>query len=149
MANDPKDVVKQWYGKVGSRDWEGMRELMAPDFKNHYPPSIEEEPLDRDELIDFFQHFEWWINIRDIFSEGNKVAVRAKITNKQVKELDGLPPSDEKRSVPGAVIWRVEEGQVAEAWAFPDSHGTFQQMGLTFPRILVTLPKILLRKLLP
>lgn len=149
MTDDPKDVVKGWYGMVSSQDWEGMRELMTPDFKNHYPPSIEEEPMDREELIDFFQHFEWWLNIRDIFSEGNKVAVRAQITNKQVKELEGLPPSDEKRSVPGVVIWRVEGNRVAESWAFPDTHRTLEHLGLTFPQILVTIPKIVLRKLLP
>lgn len=148
MTTENQDTVKQWYGKVGSGDWEGMRELMTPDFKNHYPPSFEPEPLGREELIEFFQHFEWWLNIRDIFSDGDKVAIRAKITNKQIKEIEGLPPRDEKISVEGTVIWRVEDGKVAEAWAFPDTHGLLQQMGLTFPQMLWTLPRILVRKLL-
>lgn len=89
------------------------------------------------------------MNIRDIFSAGDKVTVRLTITNRQVKEFEGLPPSDPKQSVEGAVIWRVEDGKVAESWAFPDTHGLLDELGLTFPQLLWTIPRVLLRKLLP
>lgn len=144
---EAENTVKRWYGAVGAGEWDAMRKLMTPDFKNHYPPSFEDEPLGREELIEFFKHFEWQLRIRDIFSDGNKVAVRVTITSKQVRELEGMPPSDDEMSVEGTVIWRVEDGQVAEAWAFPDTHALMQQMGLTFPGILWRLPRILWNKL--
>lgn len=149
MTTEAQNVVKRWYGAVGAGDWERMRNLMTEDFQNHYPPSIEEEPMSREELIEFFQHFEWWANIHDLFSDSNKVAVRLSITNKQVKEFERLPPGDEKRSVEGLVMWRVENGKVAEAWAFPDTHSFMEQLGLTSPTILWTVPQVLVRKLLP
>lgn len=58
MTTESQNVVKRWYGAGGSGDWERMRDLMTEDFRNRYPPSFQSEPMDRDELVEFFQHFE-------------------------------------------------------------------------------------------
>jgi hypothetical protein len=43
----------------------------------------------------------------------------------------------------------VEDGKIAEIWSAPDSYDFMDQLGVTFPNLLITLPKVLVRKLLP
>lgn len=149
MTEANKEVVKQYSQFVEQREWDALREHVTADFVVHEPRSLAEEPADIEEHIEMVKPFEWRIEVRDIISDGDKVATREQLHATQVEEFQGLPPGEIELSVSSILIWRIEDGKVAEVWSSPDSHEMFDQMGVTFPQILLTVPKALLRKVLP
>lgn len=149
MAEDVEAVVRRYSELVEERDWDGLREHVTDDFVVHEPESIDSEPHDIEGHIEVLKAFEWRIEVKDIFSSGNKVASREVIYGTQINEFEGLPPSGEEISASSILIWEVEDGKVSEVWSSPDSHTFLEGLGLTFPQILLTLPKVLVRKVLP
>lgn len=149
MTEENKAIVEQYSEYVQEREWNQLRGHVTEDFVVHEPRSLEPDPVDIEEHIEALKPFDWHIEIKDIFSEGNKVATREVLYATQIEEYQGLPPSDEQLSATSILIWRIEDGKVAEVWSSPDSHEMLDQLGVTFPEILVTIPKILLRKILP
>lgn len=149
MTEENEALVKQYSETVQRRDWEGLRELVTDDFVVHEPESIEEGPTDIEGHIEALKPFEWRIEIEDIFSQGDKVATREVLYATQIDEFQGLPPSDEEISTTSILVWRIEDGQVAEVWSSPDTYTMMDELGVTFPGILVTMPKVLVRKVLP
>lgn len=149
MTEENEALVRQYSETVQQRNWEGLREIVTSDFVVHEPQSIESEPVDIDGHIETLKPFEWRIEVKDIFSQGDKVATREVIYATQIEEFQGLPPSDKEMSTTSILIWRIEDGKVAEVWSSPDSYDFMDQLGMTFPQILLTLPKVLLRKVLP
>lgn len=149
MTEDAEAVVRQYSDTVERQDWDGLRELVTDDFVIHEPESIDPEPQDFDDHLEVLKAFEWRIEQHDVFSDGDKVASRETLYAVQIEEFEGLPPSDTELSVTSILIWRIEDGKIAEVWSSPDSYEFMDQMGATFPQILVTIPKVLIRKLLP
>lgn len=149
MTEDPEAVVKQYSEYVEQRDWDGLRDHVTEDFVAHEPRSLESEPIDIEDHIDAVKPFEWHFEIKDIFSEGDKVVTREVLHGTQVEEFQGLPPSDTEITTTSILIWRIEDGRIAEMWSSPDTYDMLDQFGVTFPQILVTLPTMLVRKLLP
>lgn len=149
MTEENEALVQQFAAFVQQRDWDGLRGIVTDDFVVHEPPSIEPEPSDIEKHIESLKPFEWRIEFKEIFSQGDKVATREVLSATQVEEFQGLPPSDKELSTTALLIWHIEDGKVAEVWSYPDTHDLLDQLGATFPQILVTLPKVLVRKLLP
>lgn len=149
MTEENETLVRQYSYTVEQRDWDGLRELMADDFVSHEPPSISEEPLDVEHMIETLKPFEWRIELKDIFSKDDKVVTREVIHATQIEEFQGLSPSGKELSTTSILIWRIEDGKIVEVWSAPDTYDFMDQLGVTFPKILVTLPKMLVRKLLP
>lgn len=149
MTEEAEATVRQYSAFVEQRNWDGLRAHVTDDFVVHEPESLDSEPHDIEDHIEFLKPFEWRFELQDIFSSGNKVATREVIHGTQIDEFEGLPPSGEELSGSAILIWKVEDGRVSELWSSPDSHAFLEELGLTFPRILITLPKVLVRKLLP
>lgn len=149
MTEENEELVKQYSETVKQRDWDALRNLMTDDFVSHEPPSIAEEPLDIEHMIETLKPFEWRFELKDIFSDGDRVATREVIYATQIEAFQGLPPREEELSTTSILIWRIEDGKIAEVWSAPDTYDFMDQLGVTFPKVLVTLPKILVRKLLP
>jgi steroid delta-isomerase-like uncharacterized protein len=149
MSEETEEIVKQYSQTVEQRDWDALRELMTDDFVSHEPPSVSESPLDIEDMIETIKPFEWRFELKDIFSDGDKVVTREVMHATQIDEFQGLPPSGKELSTRTILIWRIEDGKIAEVWSAPDSYDFMDQLGVTFPQILVTVPKMLVRKLLP
>lgn len=149
MSKANEEIVKQYSQLVEQRDWDALRELMAEDFVSHEPASVSEEPLDTEGMIETMKPFEWRFELQDIISDGDKVVTREVMHGTQIEEFEGLPPSGEEITTTTILIWRVEDGKIAELWSSPDTYAMMDQLGMRFPGILLTLPKVLVRKLLP
>lgn len=65
-----------------------------------------------------------------ILAEDDKVAIRWRAQGTNDGPFQGRPASGKSVSFTGAIIYRVEQGQIVEAWAQPDRLGLMQQMGL-------------------
>jgi predicted ester cyclase len=130
MTEENEALVKQYSETVHQRDWDALRDLMTPDFVSHEPPSVSEEPLDVEAMIETFEPFEWRFELKDIFSQGDKVATREVIYATQIDEFQSLPPSDKEMSTTSLLIWRIEDGKIAEAWPQMDTFGMLRQLGV-------------------
>jgi C-1 hydroxylase len=68
------------------------------------------------------------IEIEFMLAEGNKVDVHFTFTAKHTGEFAGIPPKGNAIRLPAIATFRVENGQLAEAWEIFDSGSLFQQM---------------------
>ena len=65
-----------------------------------------------------------------ILAEDDKVAIRWRAQGTNDGPFQGHPASGKRVSFTGAIIYRVEQNRIVEAWAQPDRLGLMQQMGL-------------------
>ncbi len=73
------------------------------------------------------------ITIDDIIAEGNKVALRTSYVGTHTGALGQIPPTGKPIKMTGNIIFRFEDGRVAEAWSFADMLGLMQQIGAASP----------------
>jgi len=69
----------------------------------------------------------------DTISQGNKVVLRWRIEGTHTGEFLGVPASGNKISLDVTEIFRVENGQLMEAWDQWDRLGLMEQIGGTWP----------------
>lgn len=117
--------------------WDGdldiVDELVAADYTNHNsmvpdaPPGPEGFKRNVSALLTAFPDIEF--SIEDIIAEGDRVVFRAEGRGTHEGELMGIEPTGREITLSGIVIFRVEDGQVAERWAQYDTLGMLRQMG--------------------
>ncbi len=71
--------------------------------------------------------------VLDTISEGNKVVLRWRIEGTHTGEFLGVPASGNTITLDVTEIFRVENGQLVEAWDQWDRLGLMQQIGGTWP----------------
>jgi predicted ester cyclase len=115
---------------INEKKLETIDEIYDPSIVDHdplpgAPPGIEGVKYSIGGLIDGFPDLQ--VAIEDISAFGNFVAVHNTWTGTQTGRLLGLPPSGRAATFTGVVIWRLENGQIAERWALVDF---VQQLGV-------------------
>jgi predicted ester cyclase len=65
------------------------------------------------------------LTIHDIFSGGDKVAVRFAHGGTHRGELIGVPPSNRTVTIRGIEIYRLSDGKIAEYWGELDASDVF------------------------
>jgi steroid delta-isomerase-like uncharacterized protein len=68
--------------------------------------------------------------ILDIFSAGDRVAMRWVARGTHQGELLGAAPSGKAISINGINLYRVAEGRLAEVWQLADLAGLLRQLGI-------------------
>lgn len=68
--------------------------------------------------------------IEDIVAEGDRVVIRKVWTGTHDGPFMGVAPTGKKIRFEGIVIWRIEDGKLAERWAQIDRLGLMQQLGV-------------------
>jgi steroid delta-isomerase-like uncharacterized protein len=68
-------------------------------------------------------------SVDEVISEGNKVALRWTIRGTHTGELLGIPASNKSITLPITEVFRVENGQLAEAWDRYDRLHLMEQIG--------------------
>jgi len=71
--------------------------------------------------------------VLDTISEGDKVVLRWRIEGTHTGDFLGVPPSGNNITLDVTEIFRVENGQLVEAWDQWDRLGLMQQIGGTWP----------------
>ncbi|MEW5829346.1 MAG: ester cyclase [Chloroflexota bacterium] len=70
------------------------------------------------------------IIVDDVIAGDGRVAVRHRLRGTHLAELQGIPPTGKPVEAGGIVIFRIENGRIAEAWLNADMMGMMQQMGV-------------------
>ena len=74
------------------------------------------------------------LTLDDIVAEGDKVSVRTTFRGTQDGKFRDIDPTGKNVSVARFIIFRLENGKLAEGWFLGDSLGTFQQLGVDLPK---------------
>jgi steroid delta-isomerase-like uncharacterized protein len=131
MSEMNKSLAVQTMEALHRRDLEGVRANMAADARLYgWAP----EPLDAEghkafmsTLLTAFPDSKFLID--DVIAEGNRVAIRHRLQGTHQAELQGIPATGRQVEVGAIVIFRIENGMVAEAWLNADIMGMMQQLG--------------------
>jgi len=65
----------------------------------------------------------------DVIAEGDKVVVRATFRGTHQGEFAGIAATDIEVEIPLILIYRIEDGKIAEHWMQADVMGLMQQLG--------------------
>lgn len=128
-----KDLVREFHSGIWAGDLELFEERVADDYVGHDPnvPGELHGPTEFREYIGGLQAAMSDIDhtIEDLFGEGDRVVVRGQLTARHTDEMMGISPTDREVSVDETIIYRIEDGTVAETWAAVDRLGMLEQLG--------------------
>jgi steroid delta-isomerase-like uncharacterized protein len=71
------------------------------------------------------------VTVEDIVCEGDKVVVRNTWRGADKGGFGGMPPTGKSVVIEGIVMWRIENGKLAERWAVLDYRGLMRQLSAT------------------
>lgn len=99
------------------------------------PTSLQEEFIaDSDQALkDHIDMFEaafplYELVIDDMIAEGDRVAVRATFRGTQQGDFAGIPATNREVEIPVFLIYRIENGLIAEHWMQADVMGLIEQL---------------------
>ena len=113
-------------------------ELIAPGMVDHARPIAARNPdlvPKGSTPIKFFVHrfFESFPDVKwtteNVIEEGDRVMARIIATGTHQGEFEGIPPTGKRMEIAGLVIFRIENGMIAERWGEIDTLGLLQQLG--------------------
>ena len=135
VSTDNIDVVRRLEEAYNTQDLDVLDELIADDFVAHTPGS-DQIPPGREGIKAAHQMSmgafpDRQVEIEDIFSEGDLVVVRQRMTgtNKGGLPWFGLAANDKAIDTEDIQILRVQEGKVHESWAQMNLPKMMMQLG--------------------
>lgn len=133
MSASEEAVVRRFYEEMNNdRKLELAPELFTADHKMHDPQvPTADGPKGMAETVKVYQDgVEGHWQIEEMFSAGDKVAVRWTGSGTHVAEVNGIPPTGKKVRVDAITIHRMAGGKIAETWEVWDTLGFLQQLGV-------------------
>jgi steroid delta-isomerase-like uncharacterized protein len=107
-------------------------EILTPGHRYHdpnVPPAVGPEAMA--ETVAVYQNgVEGHWEIRDIFSSGDRVAVRWTGSGTHSADVMGIPATGARVEVEALTILRIENGKIAENWTVWDTLGFLRQLGV-------------------
>jgi steroid delta-isomerase-like uncharacterized protein len=132
MTETNKTVAEQTMEALDRRDLDSVRARVAQGSRFYgWAP----ETLDADGHKAFMSALlaafpDSRVIVDDVIAEGDKVVVRHRLQGTHQAELQGVPATGKQVQVNGIVIFRIENGKIAEAWLNADIMGMMQQLGV-------------------
>lgn len=130
MPEQAKEVARRIYEAMDRHDTAAFAELLAADVVNHgmQGQGREEAKQEFDYWLTAFPDLE--VEIEQLISEGNRVAVRYTGRGTHRGDLGSIPATGKRIEVAQADILLIENGLVVEGWYLPDLYALFQQLGV-------------------
>lgn len=118
-----RDVVLEFFEQSHTGNPRIVYELVAPEIITHGFPC--ENPHDLDSYHDFFVGLnaafpDMVFDIQTMVAENNHVAVRFRIRATHRDHFAGIPARGNVVDFTGMVLYRLENGKIAETWLHPD-----------------------------
>jgi ketosteroid isomerase-like protein len=125
-------LVRTLFAGLDRGDVGVVDQLYAPAGLIHFPGSP--GPLDREGIkvvwgmflaaFPGIQH-----TIEDVFTEGDRVALRMTVRGTHLGDFQGMPPTGKEVTLTSSNIFRLAGGKIVESWAEFDALGMLQQLG--------------------
>lgn len=71
-----------------------------------------------------------YITIADMVAEDDKVIARTVFNGTHKAEMQDIPATGKIVNIPGIIIFRMDNGKIAEGWLVSDNLGMMQQLGV-------------------
>ena len=128
-----KALIRRAVEVIDKQDWAAFMELHAPDFVCHTPGNP--KPLTCEELEKSLRMYyvafpDFSPTIEDIIAEGDKVVIRETCRGTNKGEFMGTPATGKEMTLSVTIIFRIEDGKIAEAWEEFDRMTVMQQLGV-------------------
>ena len=68
--------------------------------------------------------------IEDMVAEEDRVVARTTFNGTQKAEMQDIPATGKTVNIPGIIIFRMDNGRIAEGWLVSDNLGMMQQLGV-------------------
>lgn len=136
MATDPISVVKKWHEINESGDLDRLSEVISDKLisRNLFPgvPGGLEgfRMLNQGKRASFPDAK---IEIEEIFSEGNMVAMVTRMMATHEGDFVGIPPTGKEVDFLQVHVLLVEDGKIVEHWGVNDIGKIFVQLGVEPP----------------
>lgn len=126
-VEENKAVVRRHIEAFNDQDRAGVRSCFADDAKPH--------GLELDEFLEaefgYFQPFpDHYYEIRDVFGEGNRVAIHWTFIGTHEGEWLGQDPTHERVEIDGINLARVENGEIVDYTGSWDVHELLDAIGV-------------------
>lgn len=126
-----KETVRRFYDATDRQNLDEIAGLTTPGYRLHFGGMPE---MDRAGALGLFGMFFAAIpdvrhNVVELVAEGDRVAIRLRITGTQQGELMGVPPTGKPVDFGAINILRLTDGKVAEQWLNADMLAVLRQIG--------------------
>lgn len=133
---DNKQLVRRMYELFNNRDWDGMNEVLSPNVVDRNPAPGQRPG--REGIKDAFKDFiaglpDAQIHVDEVYAEGNQAAMRGHAIGTHAGELNGIPPTGKRVTIPAVDVYEVADGKIAVASHLEDTFGLFVQLGAIQP----------------
>ncbi|MEX0968138.1 MAG: ester cyclase [Bacteroidia bacterium] len=126
-----KAIAKAWFNGIDSRNFEGVKKLMAPNHKFHNPMSP--QPIEVEEHIGMMQMmtsaFEGKHHIDQLIEDGNHVVARGHWSGKHVGEFNGVPATGNDLTFSWMDLFEIVDGKVANEYFEMNPLSIMSQIG--------------------
>jgi steroid delta-isomerase-like uncharacterized protein len=127
-----KSVARRYFAEVLNRgNFTVAGELLAPDVVFRNPPviarGVDEFRAAIEAVRGAFPDLQFVIE--DELAEGDRVAMRWRVSGTQRGEFFGRPASGRKIDVTGMNMFRIASGRIQEIWVNMDRLGEAEQLG--------------------
>lgn len=132
---DPKNLAVQLIETVWNEgNVEAIDELIAEDYVEHTSTGAERHGPG--ELKNYVEEVRSGLSnftksIEDVLVDGNKVVIRYGVRALHDSEFKGFAPTGNEVDVTGIIIYRIDGGEITEAWENSDTFGLLEQIGAT------------------
>lgn len=120
-AEENKDLIHRY-----------VKEIYNNQDLTYYAEYVSDELFDYgvDHLEQFFTAFsDLYVDVLDMFGEGEKVVARLDITGTNTGSFAGQPPTGKKVNFQSYRIYRIVDNKIVESWAMQDRLGLMEQLG--------------------
>ncbi len=128
-----KEIVRGLYEAIDRHDFDTFKEYFTPEGICHIAGAP--QALSIEVGIKFIQKFyegfpDGVHSMKDMISEGDKVAVRFVLQATHKGEFSGIAPTGRPIKSEGVHIFRFVEGKIAEIWIMEDKLSLMRQLGM-------------------
>lgn len=134
MSNeDNKRLALRWLDEVWNKgNMNLINELIAPEYVLHDPirPGLQGRAAIQESIATFRQAFpDLNFTVEDQIAETDKVVTRYIVAGTHLGPLMGITATGKQGMITGIDVYRIENGQIAEAWSNWDTLGLLQRIG--------------------
>ena len=133
-GSDGKAAIERLLEAFSSGDFDGVEDVLAPDFVNHGLPPVPGATGDRAGVLAAMRYLRTaFPDARaepvSLVAEGDRVGVHDQLIGTHRGDFRGVAPTGREIRVDFIHVFRVADGRIVERWGVADTATLMQQLG--------------------
>jgi steroid delta-isomerase-like uncharacterized protein len=131
-AKQNKELVREGIEAINDGDAERLRDLVADDVIMHGQGGQDVRGAEQvvPVTVNNAAFPDRILEIEQLVAEGDTVVARMRFVGTHEGNMHGVEPTGEEIDIRVMSMYRIEDGQLAEAWFVEDDADTLRQLGL-------------------